>query len=261
MCVPTPPSKAVLISPYNGERIISLSTTLDWSDVSWGAACPANSTRVYGIYVLDEERYLNHAAYFGGRIFPSFTDRAQYTMYANTDDPVSQVAFNQNTVNPGQTIEYGERYYWVVVAFNGAGGGASTSNTASFYTPTCGDGICAGYESCSSCPQDCGPCPNAWWQTWGGHVYSAMTSGEAINSLISATCLEPNCVTLIKRDRVNTANSDGFPITGGGGIAVNGQAITYRYPDVSVTGTNVTRFTEKLRLLCQAVWFGRKSHN
>ena len=111
----------------------------------------------------------------------------------------------------------------------------------------CGNGSCAGFENCSVCAVDCGGCPTAWWQVAGGNLFSSITSGNAIISDIAAalTCIEPACVPgLSIRDRSSASNSDGFPVTGGGAISINGEMITYRDPDVFALGTVQTRFYE-----------------
>jgi len=121
------------------------------------------------------------------------------------------------------------------------------SDSVSVTVDLCGNGVCSAFENCSLCAADCGTCPTAWWQVAGGNLFASLSSGDAIISDIpsSATCVEPSCVPgLSIRDRAGTVNSDGFPITGGGAINQNGQMITYRDPDVYVTGSIPTRLYE-----------------
>lgn len=111
---------------------------------------------------------------------------------------------------------------------------------------SCGDAACTGFETCASCPGDCGVCPAyfSWWQAWGGHV-GAEGSGYAIQSPIPSDtlCIEPFCYPYLSAlDRAGTANSDGIPIVNGG-ISANGR-ISARTPDAYTIGTDKTRLEE-----------------
>lgn len=115
----------------------------------------------------------------------------------------------------------------------------------------CGDGTCAAFENCLNCPEDCGACPTAWWQAWGGSVYAGFQTEleTAIYSLIPSdvTCAEPNCHSyLIGLDRLNVAdsNSDGFTLTGGAAIETDGAALNPRAEDIFAIGITQTRFQE-----------------
>ena len=55
--------------------------------------------------------------------------------------------------------------------------------------PYCGDGICNGEETCSSCPQDCGPCPEPSGGGSGGGGGGGGGFGGSIASF-SQTCIE-----------------------------------------------------------------------
>jgi hypothetical protein len=63
----------------------------------------------------------------------------------------------------------------------GGGGGGSP-------TPTnppggfCGNGICAGAETCTSCPIDCGACPSGDIQVRASRIASTVTTCSQVNS-------------------------------------------------------------------------------
>ena len=115
-------------------------------------------------------------------------------------------------------------------------------------SPFCGDALCNGFETCSTCEIDCGACPEhlPWWQVWGGHLFAAAQIDEAVSSEIPSTdtCVEPACFPFVSSlDRSMTSNSDGFLLTGGGDISADGW-LTYREPNTFVLGTQTTRIQE-----------------
>lgn len=131
---------------------------------------------------------------------------------------------------------------------NGVCGAGETCSTcaadcgACAAAASCGDGSCNGFESCITCTADCGACSTAWWQASNGNVFAGQTSGAAIISNISASTCTGSCVAqLITRDSDNTAESYGYPITGGGGYAVNGY---YNEGSIKVSGTSLSRYIE-----------------
>jgi len=163
----------------------------------------------------------------------------------NADDCTlngSAVALNDSQVEPATT---NGDYPYTLDCTNFCSD--TSSDLVTVTVDLCGNGTCAGFENCSLCSADCGACPTAWWQVFGGNLFSSIASGDAIFSDISdsSTCIEPGCVPgLSVQDRAGTTYSDGFPITGGGAINNNGQMITYRDPDVYVIGTTTTRLYE-----------------
>ena len=115
-------------------------------------------------------------------------------------------------------------------------------------SPFCGDALCNGFETCSTCEIDCGACPEhlPWWQVWGGHLFAAAETDEAVISEIPSTdtCVEPACFPFVSSlDRNMTSNSDGFLLTGGGDILADGW-LTYREPNTFALGTQTTRIQE-----------------
>ena len=60
--------------------------------------------------------------------------------------------------------------------------GDTASDEVTVTVGFCGDGVCSGFETCVDCEADCGECPNAWWQVWGGSLLSGATGSTAINS-------------------------------------------------------------------------------
>ena len=115
-------------------------------------------------------------------------------------------------------------------------------------SPYCGDDLCNGFETCSSCEVDCGACPEylPWWQVWGGHLFAGTQTGRAVSSDIPGTdtCIEPACFPFLSSlDRNMTLNSDGFLLTGGGDIWADGW-LTYREPNTFAMGTQTTRLQE-----------------
>ena len=60
--------------------------------------------------------------------------------------------------------------------------GDTASDEVTVTVDFCGNGACDGFETCANCEADCGECPNAWWQVWGGSLLSGATGSTAINS-------------------------------------------------------------------------------
>ncbi len=115
-------------------------------------------------------------------------------------------------------------------------------------SPSCGDGSCNGFENCETCELDCGVCSDhePWWQVWGGHLFAAAETSDAISSEIPSimTCIEPACFPFVSSvDRDSNINSDGFLFTGGGDISADGW-LTYRDPNTFAQGTKNTRLRE-----------------
>jgi hypothetical protein len=132
----------------------------------------------------------------------------------------------------------------------GGGGGALPEPSPSPTAPpeTCGNGSCAGFETCVTCSTDCGLCPAAysWWQVWGGHLSVGSDDGYTMRSTIPGdTCVEPDCYPyLSSKDRAGTEGSDGFPIAAGGTIYTDSQDISARESNVFSIGSERTRLDE-----------------
>jgi hypothetical protein len=83
---------------------------------------------------------------------------------------------------------------------------------------------------------------NAWWQAENGGVFAGLETGTALRSDIPDVCGTTSGCTpaLLTEDAVGTANSDGFAVTGGGSISVNGY-YNERTPNPEAIGTALTR--------------------
>ncbi|MBU1885570.1 hypothetical protein KKE34_03075, partial [Patescibacteria group bacterium] len=163
------------------------------------------------------------------------------TLERNTVD----LGIESNNSSKAELAEANGDYIYDLVCTNTCSETASDSVTVT--VDLCGNTICEAFEDCLTCSEDCGECPKAWWQVWGGNLFAGLTSSSAIVSDIPSdiTCIEPACTPgLSVLDRASITDSDGFPVTGGGAIEANGEMVTYRDPYVYVIGSAQTRFYE-----------------
>ena len=86
------------------------------------------------------------------------------------------------------------------------------------------------------------PEADPWMQISNGNLFSAADTGDSINAPIPLAC-DGNALctaALLTENAVNTANSDGFAITGGGSVSTNG-FYNERTPDPTAIGSALSR--------------------
>ena len=124
----TAPAAPILSSPANGAGDQELALNLVWAPgASWGVACGGNNN--------------------------------QYNVYFESVNPPNWLLGNHPSTTTQQAIGglfLGTQYFWRVEATNGRKTTSSVTNTFTTTTNFCGNGVCGGSETATSCPVDCG---------------------------------------------------------------------------------------------------------